>query len=229
MAARLSIAKWDEADRPREKMAALGSMALSPAELLAILIGSGSSDENAVTLMRRILNDCNNNLNTLGKKTIDQLCAYKGIGPAKAITILAACALGYRCVKTEAEVRPQLNSSHLIYTHFLPYLHHLQNEEFWLVLLNRNLREVKTCRIGQGGLDLSIVDVRLVMREILINHATAYAVCHNHPSGAVQPSQYDDKVTEQLRKASDLLNVKLLDHLIIGNENYYSYADEGRL
>lgn len=216
-------------DRPREKMAALGAAALSDAELLAILIGSGTPEESAVELMRRVLADCSNNLNTLGKKGIDELCNYKGVGPAKAITILAACELGKRRKMSDAEERQKLNSSIDIYEYMLPRMQDLPHEECWIILLNNNLRIIDSVCMTVGGWNETLVDVRPILREALLKRASMLVLCHNHPSGSPNPSRDDDRLTERVKKACDVMNIKFLDHVVVVDGTYYSYNDEGRL
>ena len=189
---KLNINQWAEEDRPREKMAVLGADHLTNAELLAILIGSGSQKESAVDLMKRLLADCNNNLNTLGKMTIRELCDYKGIGEAKAISILAACELGKRRQAGSAEERPDLGTATLIYNHMRPKLQDLDVEEFWVLLLNQHYRLIKKVRISHGGITETSVDIRIVMKEAVLANCTILAVCHNHPSGNRSPSKADD-------------------------------------
>lgn len=226
---RLTINHWAEMDRPREKMAAKGAAALSDAELLAILIGSGSSEETAVALMQRVLDDCNNNLNTLGKKEIDELCVYKGMGPAKAITILAACELGRRRRLTDVEERQRLTSSEDIYEYMLPHMQDLPHEESWIILLNNNLKVLHEQRMTIGGWNETLVDVRPILREALMKRASLLVFCHNHPSGNPKPSRDDDRLTEKMKKACDIMNIKFLDHVIVADGTYYSYNDEGRI
>lgn len=226
---KLSINQWAEEDRPREKMMRWGASALSNAELLAILIGSGSTKESAVDLMKRILSDCNNNLNTLGKKSIRELCEYNGIGEAKAITILAACELGKRRQQETPEERPDLGTATRIYNHMHPVLQDLDVEEFWVLLMNQNYRLIKKLRIAHGGITEVAVDVRIIIREALLANATIVAVCHNHPSGNLRPSQQDNLLTEDIRKACNTMRVHFLDHVIITDGHYYSYREEGRL
>ena len=175
----LKISAWAEEDRPREKLERLGAQALSNAELLAILIGSGSPRESAVDLMKRVLNDCNNNLNTLGKKGIHELTAYNGVGPAKAITILAACELGKRRQLEEAEEREDLGSATAIYNHMHPLMQDLDVEEAWVLLMNRNFKLIKRQRISHGGLSETAVDIRIIIKDALLNNATIIALCHN--------------------------------------------------
>lgn len=226
---KLSIKDWDEADMPREKLERLGAEALSNAELLAILIGSGSAEESAVDLMKRVLNGCKNNLNTLGKRTINELCAYKGIGPAKAITILAACELGKRRQLEKAEERENLNSASAIYEHMHPIMQDLDVEEAWILLMNQNFKLIKKIRISHGGFSETAVDVRVIMKNALLSNATVLALCHNHPSNNIRPSNDDDRITKRIKDACQLMRVFFLDHLIITDGKYYSYSEEGRL
>ena len=225
---KLNINQWAEEDRPREKMAVLGADHLTNAELLAILIGSGSQKESAVDLMKRLLADCNNNLNTLGKMTIRELCDYKGIGEAKAISILAACELGKRRQAGSAEERPDLGTATLIYNHMRPKLQDLDVEEFWVLLLNQHHRLIKKVRISHGGITETSVDIRIVMKEAVLANCTILAVCHNHPSGNLSPSKADDELTRGLKRACELMQIHFLDHVIITDGQYYSYHELGK-
>ena len=229
LSSKLNINQWAEEDRPREKMERLGAEALSDAELLAILVGSGSPQEDAVSLMKRILSDCNNNLNTLGKMTLRQLCEYNGIGPAKAITILAACELGKRRQMEKPEERPDLGTATKIYNHMHPVLQDCDVEEFWLLLMNQNNRLIKKVRISHGGITEVSVDIRIIMREAVLANATIIAVCHNHPSGNLRPSTADNDLTNQLQRACQLMRIHFMDHVILTDGNYFSYRETGRL
>lgn len=229
MNSKLTIADWSEEDRPREKLERLGAQALSDAELLAILVGSGSTKEDAVSLMKRILSDCNNNLNTLGKMTIHDLCQYNGVGPAKAITILAACELGKRRQQERAEERPDVGTATRIYNLMHPVLQDLDVEEFWLLLMNQNYRLIKRLRIAHGGISEVSVDVRILMREAVLANATIIAVCHNHPSGNIRPSRADDQLTQSIRHACEVMRLHFADHVIVTDGNYFSYREEGKL
>jgi DNA repair protein RadC len=229
MKTKLNINQWAEEDRPREKMERLGAQALSDAELLAILIGSGSSKEDAVSLMKRILNHCNNNLNTLGKMTIHDLCQFNGVGPAKAISIMAACELGKRRQLEIAEERPDLGTATRIYNHMHPLMQDLDTEEFWVLLMNQNYRLIKKVRIAHGGISEVSVDIRIVMREAVLANTTIMAVCHNHPSGNIRPSRMDDALTESIRKACQVMRIHFLDHVIVADGLYFSYREEGRI
>jgi len=223
----LRISNWAEEDRPREKLERLGAQALSNAELLAILIGSGSPRESAVDLMKRVLGDCNNNLNTLGKRSIHELTAYNGMGPAKAITILAACELGKRRQLEKAEEREDLGSATAIYNHMHPIMQDLDVEEAWVLLMNRNFKLIKRLRISHGGLSETAVDVRIIIKEALLNNATIIALCHNHPSNNPRPSTDDDRLTQKLKAAADIMRIHMADHVIITDGRYYSYREEG--
>ena len=226
---RLSIHEWAEEDRPREKLQALGAECLSNAELLAILIGSGSTDESAVALMKRIMNDCSNNLNTLGKMSIRELTAYKGMGPAKAITILAACELGKRRQKTQVEERRCLSSPQDIYEYMHPTMQDLDVEEAWVLLLNQGFQLIKPVRLSHGGISETAVDIRLIMKEAIVNNATVIALCHNHPSNNLFPSRNDDNLTRNVKKACETMRIHFLDHVIVTDGAYYSYSEKGRL
>lgn len=229
MTDKLSINQWAEEDRPREKLMRLGAEALSNAELLAILIGSGSPKETAVELMKRVLNGCNNNLNTLGKRTIHELCQYNGIGEAKAISILAACELGKRRQAEKAEERKSLGSASAIYEYMHPKMQDLDTEEAWILLMNQNYKLIKAERISHGGITETAVDVRIIIREALLNNATVVAFCHNHPSNNLRPSNDDNRLTQRIKSACDTMRLYFLDHLIITDGAYYSYHEEGKL
>ena len=226
---KLNINQWAEEDRPREKMERLGAQALSDAELLAILVGSGSTKEDAVSLMKRILNDCNNNLNTLGKMSIRDLCQYNGVGPAKAITIMAACELGKRRQMESAEERPDLGTATRIYNHMHPVMQDLDVEEFWILLMNQNYRLIKKLPIAHGGISEVSVDIRILIREAVLSNATIMVVCHNHPSGSIRPSKADDNLTYSLQRACDVMRIKFMDHVIVADGQYYSYHELGKL
>ena len=226
---KLNINQWAEEDRPREKLMRLGPSALSDAELLAILVGSGSPKEDAVTLMKRILGDCKNNLNTLGKRSIHDLCQYNGVGPAKAITIMAACELGKRRQAEKPEERPDLGTATRIYNHMHPKMQDLDTEEFWLLLMNQNFRLIRELKIAHGGISEVAVDVRILLKEALLCNATIMAVCHNHPSGNLRPSQADNDLTRSIQRACQVMRIHFMDHIIITDGAYYSYSEEGKI
>jgi DNA repair protein RadC len=226
---KLNITQWAEEDRPRERMTSLGAEALSNAELLAILIGSGSRKQSAVELMKHVLADCNNNLNTLGKKTIHELCTYTGIGEAKAISILAACELGKRRQMESPEERADLGTATRIYNHMHPIMQDLDVEEFWVLLLNQHNRLIKKVRISHGGITETSVDIRIVMKEAVLSNCTVLAVCHNHPSGNLSPSNADNELTRSIRRACELMRIHFFDHVIITDGQYYSYHELGKI
>jgi DNA repair protein RadC len=227
MSDKLTIAQWSEDDQPREKLRDKGPQALSNAELLAILIGSGTPGVSAVQLMQDVLSDCNNNLNTLGKMTIRQLMDYKGIGEAKAITILAACELGKRRQQEKPEERPDLGTATRIYNHLHPLMQDLDIEEFWLLLMNQNYRLIKQVRISHGGITETAVDIRIIMREAVLANATILAVGHNHPSGNLKPSKADDELTRNIKQACSIMRIHFLDHVIVTDGSYFSYHEAG--
>ena len=228
---KLSINQWAEEDRPREKLMRLGAQALSNAELLAILIGSGSQEESAVDLMKRMMADCGNNLNTLGKMTISQLTdgRYKGLGPAKAVTIIAACELGKRRQAEKAEERKRLDSAQAIYEYMHPRMQDLSEEEAWVLLMNQNFKLTKSVQLSHGGITETAVDIRVIIKHALLCNATVIVLCHNHPSNNASPSGDDDRLTQRLKKACELMRLYMLDHLIITDGRYYSYSEEGHL
>lgn len=227
---KLNIKDLAEEDRPREKMLLKGVGSLSDAELLGILIASGNKDETAVELAQRILHSVSNNLNTLGKLTIKDLIKnFKGIGEAKAITIIAALELGRRRKLSEVEVQPQITSSESVYQILHPVLADLKHEEVWALLLNRANKVIKKIQVSKGGIAGTVVDIRMIMKEAIDSLASAIVLCHNHPSGSANPSGDDNNITRKLKEAGQILDVKLLDHVIICDHSYYSYADKGLL
>lgn len=225
---KLTINRWAEEDRPREKMMSKGAQALTNAELLAILIGSGSDEDSAVSLMQKVLSAYGDSLDRVGRLSMEELCRFKGIGPAKAITILAACELGRRRAVEQPE-RRQIRSAAQVYDYFYPLMRDLAVEECHVLLLNQSSVVIDSVRIGMGGLTETVVDVRLIMREALLKRATSMILCHNHPSGSLRPSTYDDRLTQQVLEAARLFNITLADHVIFADMGYYSYADEGKL
>lgn len=229
MTERLTITQWAEEDRPREKMMIHGASALSNAELLAILIGSGNAEESAVELMRKVLNDYHNNLNELGKASIEELCRYKGIGSAKAISILAASELGKRRKEEAVKERVTILSSKDVYECFYPLMCDLPTEECWVLLLNQGSKIIDKTKISAGGLSATAVDVRCILREALLKRASAIVLCHNHPSGNIRPSKEDDLLTKHVAQASGCMDIRLVDHIILTDGAFYSYADEGRI
>lgn len=226
---KLRITDWALEDRPRERLMAQGAAALSNAELLGILIGSGTPKVTAVELMKQLLHDCNDNLNTLGKKSLAELMAYKGIGEAKAVTILAACELGKRRQREKAEERPDIGSAQAVYDYMLTHMQDLDVEEAWVLLLNQRLRLIKAVRISHGGISETAVDVRVICREAVLAGATVVALCHNHPSGNTSPSGDDDRITRRVSDACQTMRLHFLDHVIVTDGGYYSYRDNGKI
>jgi DNA repair protein RadC len=225
---KLTITQWAEEDRPREKMLLKGVAALSDAELLAILIGSGNRDETAVELSQRILLSINNNLNTLGKLEIKDLIRnYKGIGEAKAITIAAALELGKRRKLSEAEKQDKIESSKNVYDIFHPLLSDLKHEELWALYLNRSNKIIKRSLILRGNTNNVSVDIKLILKEAVEILAAGIVLCHNHPTNDAKPSKEDISITLKLREAAQLLDVKLHDHIIVCDGEYYSFRDAG--
>jgi len=225
----VSIKSWAEDDRPREKLMNKGHSALSDAELLAILIGSGSRNESAVDLAKRILAKADNNLSQLGKMTLADLKAFKGMGEAKAITIMAAMELGRRRKQADRIEREQVSGSKDVFELMEPQLADLPHEEFWIILLNRSNKIIRKECISRGGITGTVADLRLIFKPAIESLATGIIVCHNHPSGNIKPSDADVSLTRKIRDAGTLLDIQLLDHLIIVEKAYYSFADEGRL
>ncbi|HRF75359.1 MAG TPA: DNA repair protein RadC [Chitinophagales bacterium] len=218
-----------EEDRPREKLQLKGRQSLTNAELLAILIGSGNAKETAVELSQRILLHYRNNLDVLGRLTIDDLLKFSGIGPAKAITIIAALELGRRRNLAEAEQKVQIKSSRDIYEVMYPLIADLPNEEFWVLHLNKANRIIEKERISIGGIGGTVVDVKIILKSALQKLASAMILVHNHPSGNLTPSDADLSITKKLRDAATYLEILVLDHVIIGDKNYYSFADNGNI
>lgn len=226
----LSIKEWALEDRPREKLIAKGLSSLSDAELLAILIGSGSAKESAVELSKKILRDCENNLNTLGKKTVNELKSnYHGVGDAKAITIVASLELGRRRKLQESEERTKITSSLDVCNIFQPILGDLPHEEFWILLLNRSNKIIGRNKVSQGGIAGTVIDVRLILKSAIDHLASSIILCHNHPSGNRQPSDADTNITKKMSEAGRVMDIPVLDHIIVTDHTYFSYADEGML
>lgn len=226
---KLVIREWAESDRPREKMLEQGRRALTNAELLAILIGSGSRGETAVELCRRILSDSKNNLGELSKQDVVQLCAYKGIGEAKAIAIVAALELGRRRKEENHQEVTVLNSSKRVYDYFRSYLQDLSHEEFWVIYLNTACKVLNAQLIGRGGNDFTPVDVRIILRYALQYNSNSIILIHNHPSGTLSPSQADKLLTKKITDAAQIMDIRVNDHLIFTDTSYYSFRDEGIL
>ncbi|RYJ50793.1 DNA repair protein RadC [Flavobacterium petrolei] len=221
------ITNWSEDDKPREKLMLKGKSVLSDAELIAILIGSGSRSESAVDLSKRILASVDNNLNALGKLALSQLMQFKGIGEAKAISIIAALELGRRRRGEDAVELKKITSSKIIFEIMQPIIGELPHEEFWIIYMNNSNKVIAKSQLSKGGITGTLVDVRIVFKTALEMGATALILCHNHPSGTLIPSDADKHITKKLKLAGDSLEIKVLDHLIVTEASYFSFADEG--
>ena len=226
--AKLTIKNWSVEDRPREKLLSKGMHSLSDAEIIAILIGSGSTKESAVELSKKILNDHQNNLNDLGRRSVNDLKnRYHGIGEAKAISILAALELGHRRGRQEFQSRSKIASSRQVFDYFFPIMVDLPHEEFWVLLLNRANKIIHPQRISQGGITGTVIDVRIILKAAIENQATSMILCHNHPSGSTEPSTADIEITKKCSDAGKIMDIPVLDHIIVGEKSYFSMADEG--
>lgn len=226
---KLGIKSWAEEDRPREKLMEKGRHVLTEAELIAILIGSGSKDETAVELSKRILASVGNNLNDLGKLSISELIKFKGIGEAKAISVMAALELGRRRKETDLVKRDKISTSKDVYDIMKPILLDLPHEEFWLLILNRANLVIKKELISRGGVSGTVVDTKIIFKAAVENYACSIIICHNHPSGNLKPSEADIRITKNIKDAGKLMEIPLLDHLIITENGFYSFADEGMI
>jgi DNA repair protein RadC len=223
------IKSWAEDDRPREKLLYKGRQALSDAELIAILLGSGSRDLTAVDLAKQILAGSSNKLSQLARLQIDDLKKFKGIGEAKAITIIAALELGRRRRDEVGEEAPKIRSSKDIYEVFHSALADIDHEEFWIILLNRSHRVKDKICISRGGISGTVVDQRLIFKPAIERLASSIVLCHNHPSGNLQPSDQDRALTKKLVQSAAMLDISILDHIIFADNGYFSFADEGLL
>jgi DNA repair protein RadC len=222
-----NIKQWAEDDRPREKLIHKGKSALSDAELLAILLRSGSTKETAVDLSKRILQHVSDNLIELSKLSVTDLMAFNGIGEAKALSIIAALELGRRRRESEIAVKQQINGSKDVFEYFHANLSDTQYEEFWLLLLNRANKIIKKVIISEGGISGTVADPKRIFKTAIENNASSIILCHNHPSGNLKPSEADIKLTKKLKEAGALMDISVLDHIIVGEEKFFSFADEG--
>jgi DNA repair protein RadC len=226
---KLTIKEWSVQDRPREKYAKNGAVALSDAELIAILLRTGNSAESAVDLAKKLLAVSGNSLNALSDMSLRELSQIKGIGQAKAIALLTAFELGKRIRAEKVEESLQILHSRDVVNLMQDKIAHLDHEEFWAIYLNQANRILHTCNISRGGISSTGVDTRIIMQEAVLNKATQIILCHNHPSGSVRPSRADIQLTEKLHHAAELMDLILVDHIIIHKERYYSFVEEGRL
>jgi len=226
---RLSIKNWEDEDRPREKLLLKGKQTLSNAELIAILLGSGNNEETAVDLSQRILKSVNNNIVDLSRLSVKDLCKFKGIGEAKAISIIAAMELGRRRRGAEVSDRKKISSSKDVFEIFQPNMADSPFEEFWILLLNRANKIIGKYQISQGGVSGTIADPKRIFHIALSNLASGIILCHNHPSGNIKPSAQDIKLTKKIADGAKYMEINLLDHIILGDEQYYSFADSNML
>lgn len=220
---------WAAEDIPSNKLIESSPQWLSNAELLSIILGSGSNDETALELSRRILADCDNKLSNLAKRNANQLTFMKGIGKQKAAKIMAAMELSNRRQSESPDEKPDLGTACRIYNHMHPIMQDLDVEEFWCLFINHNYKLIKKFRVSRGGLTETAVDVRIIMREAVVSNATILAVCHNHPSGNLTPSKCDDELTKSIKRACEVMRIHFLDHVIITDGAYYSYHEQGRI
>lgn len=226
---KLSIKNWSEKDQPREKLMTQGRQVLSDAELIAILIGSGNREESAIELCKKILNNSSNNLNELAKLSVNDLMKFKGIGEAKAISIVAALELGRRRISEAVIDKVKLSSSKEAYEYLRPVLEDLPHEEFWILFLNRANKIIGKQLIGRGGISQTTADVKIVFKKSIDKQASAIILAHNHPSGNIKPSESDIQLTRKIKNGSELLDIQVLDHLIVGDGNYFSFNDSGMM
>jgi DNA repair protein RadC len=224
-----SIKNWSKDERPREKLVSHGARYLSNSELVAILIGSGTREKSAVEVAREMLSNWDNDLDKLGKADVNQLIKIKGIGPAKAITIAAAMELGRRRSSIASEDSPVISSSQDVYQILGPLLSDLKHEEFWVLYLNRSNKVIHKEQLSSGGLTATVVDQRMIFRTALSHLATSIILLHNHPSGSLKPSDQDRQITHKISTGGKSLDIALLDHIIVGNGQFFSFADEGLL
>lgn len=220
-----SIKSWNEDDRPREKLIKKGKSTLSDAELLAILLGSGNKDESAVDLAKKILNHCDNNLNRLGKLSIEQLMKFKGVGEAKSVSIVTALELGLRRRLEEALELPKIGCSKNVFEIMQPLIGDLQHEEFWVLFLNNSNKIIHKFQLSKGGITGTLVDIRLIFKKALEVFTTSIILVHNHPSGTLNPSKSDKMLTYKITNAGETLDIKVLDHIIVTEKAYFSFAD----
>ncbi len=225
----LKIKDWAVEDRPREKLIKRGIGSLSDAELIAILIGSGTQNESAVDLSKKVLKSANNNLNDLGKLGIAELIKMKGIGEAKAITIIAAMELGRRRKIADILEKQKISQSKDVFELFQPIIGDLPHEEFWILLLNRSNKIIDRFKMSQGGVTGTVIDVKIILKKAIEKLASSVILCHNHPSGNRNPSKADENITIKLKESAQLMDISVLDHIIVADNNYFSFADDGKL
>ena len=226
---RLPISRWSIEDRPTEKLQRLGTDSLTDAELLAILIGSGTTQYSAVDIAKHVMGKFDNNLKSLGKARFDEFEDIEGVGTQTACKIMAAVELGKRRQAATAELRPDMSTATRIYNYMLPKMQDLNHEEFWVLLMNQNYKLLKAERISIGGITETSADIRIIMREAVLNNATILAAVHNHPSGSLTPSRADDTLTTAIKNACSIMRMYFLDHVIVTDGAYMSYHEQGKL
>lgn len=224
-----SIKNWAEDDRPREKLLLNGKRTLSDSELLAIIMGSGSREESAVDLAKRILQSVGNNWHNLSRLSVKDLCKFKGIGTAKAVSIIAAMEIGHRRSAQSHEEKPKITSSKDAFTILRSLIGDLKVEEFWVLFLNQANLIIHKEQISKGGISQTAVDIRVILKIALEEMATGIILAHNHPSGNLKPSKSDYAITQKIKKAAETLDLNVLDHLIVTQKSYFSFADEGEM
>jgi DNA repair protein RadC len=224
---KLNIKSWAEEDRPREKLLSKGRTTLSDAELIAILIGSGNRNETAVELSKRILKFIDNDLNKLGKLSVKELMQFNGIGEAKAISIVAALELGRRRKNTDSQLKKNIKSSKDVFEEVIGVMSDLPHEEFWVLFLDRRNAVIKKSNVSKGGVSGTVADAKIIFKEAIQLLASAVILCHNHPSGNLKPSDADMQLTKKMKEIGNMMDVPVLDHLIVTDKSYYSFADEG--
>lgn len=223
------IKQWAEEDRPREKLMAKGAEALTNAELLAILIGGGTTKKSAVELMQEVLRDCGDTLRGLHHMTLQDLLCYNGIGEAKALTIIAAAEIGKRRMMEDCKDIPQFRTGANVLKFMTPIIQDLTHEESWALLLNNNARLIHLSHLSTGGLTETVVDVRMLLKEGLLHDATSFILVHNHPSGNMRPSRYDEELTQKVFRAAQAVNLRMIDHVIVTEGDYYSFSENGKI
>lgn len=227
--AHVSIKNWAEEDRPREKLMAKGAEALTNAELFAILIGGGTTKKSAVELMQEVLRSCGGLLRNLNHLTLHDLMQFNGIGEAKALSIIAAAELGKRRMMEDSSAIEVFRTSADVLRYMRPLVQDLTHEESWALLLNNNARLIHVARLSTGGLAETMVDARMLLKQALLHDATCFILVHNHPSGRVQPSRQDEELTQRVKRAADTMNIRMIDHVIVTEEDYFSFAENGKL
>lgn len=225
----VSINNWARDDQPREKLIDRGPEALTTAELLAILIGTGVEGMSALDLSKQLLAECGDDLSVLGRMSLDELQTLKGIGEAKAVLIQASMELSRRRQKAEMPERPKMKTAEDMYSYMLPRMRDLDTEEAWVLLMNQSFGLIKAVRLSHGGITETAVDIRVIMRMAILNKATVLALCHNHPSGNLLPSRDDDQLTKRTKQACDLMRIHMADHIIVTENGYYSYYEHSKL